>query len=220
MASPSKGWKLKVVSVWMGWLQFAAVDGCRFGEPARLAGNLAVLGTAGQSFLLVGVAMYPVPVRAGGQNVHGAVGVERRKVAGDGYVLGLPGDHDLIGAGGGERRHLGDRGSGVRRGPGVFVPQHVIVAAACVIVGVVSGVLVWLAPAVWLPVGAGIAVTGLSLRPQLWGRWRAPSPGKAAISAGQLLTSGHDQPSLSRSSDLHPVRQHHPGHGDGEYRSI
>lgn len=57
------------------------------------------------------------------------------------------------------------------RGPGVFVPQHVIVAAACVLVGVVTAVLVWLAPTVWLPVGAGVAVTGLSLT--LYGLWHS-----------------------------------------------
>ncbi|MEV7010774.1 hypothetical protein [Streptosporangium sp. NPDC051022] len=49
------------------------------------------------------------------------------------------------------------------RGPGVFVPQHVIVTLACLAVGVAAGVLVWLAPAVWPPVDAAVAVMGLSL---------------------------------------------------------
>lgn len=48
-------------------------------------------------------------------------------------------------------------------GPGVFVPQHVIVTAVCLVLGVLAGVLVWHAPAVWLPIGAGVAVTGLAL---------------------------------------------------------
>ncbi|MFI0406186.1 hypothetical protein [Actinomadura sp. 3N508] len=56
------------------------------------------------------------------------------------------------------------------RGPGVFVPRHVIIAAICLSVGVVAGVLVWLVPGVGLPVGAGISVTGLSLA--LCGLWR------------------------------------------------
>ncbi|MFI7048827.1 hypothetical protein [Streptosporangium sandarakinum] len=48
-------------------------------------------------------------------------------------------------------------------GPGVFVPQHVIAALTCLIPGVAAGVLVWLTPAVWPPVGAAVAVMGLSL---------------------------------------------------------
>lgn len=59
--------------------------------------------------------------------------------------------------------------------PGVFVPQHVIAATVSVLLGIGVGVLVWLAPAVWQPVGAGIAVTGLALALYaLWhGRHRA-----------------------------------------------
>lgn len=57
-----------------------------------------------------------------------------------------------------------------RRGPGLFVPQHVVAAASCITVGVVAGVLVWLAPAVWLSVSAGVAVAGLALA--LYGLWR------------------------------------------------
>ncbi|MFG1754944.1 hypothetical protein [Streptosporangium sandarakinum] len=49
------------------------------------------------------------------------------------------------------------------RGPGLFVPQHVIAALACLILGIMAGVLVWLTPAVWPPVDAAVAVTGLSL---------------------------------------------------------
>jgi hypothetical protein len=56
------------------------------------------------------------------------------------------------------------------RGPGIFVPQHVIAATTCLTLGVLAGVLVWLAPTVWLPVGAGVAVAGLALA--LYGLWR------------------------------------------------
>ncbi|MFI0405810.1 hypothetical protein [Actinomadura sp. 3N508] len=55
------------------------------------------------------------------------------------------------------------------RGPGVFVPQHVVATVACILVGSVAGVLVWLAPEIWLPIGAGITVTCLSLT--LYGLW-------------------------------------------------
>lgn len=48
-------------------------------------------------------------------------------------------------------------------GRGVFVPEHVIVAAICLTLGCAAGVLVWLAPAVWAPISAGIAVTCLTL---------------------------------------------------------
>ncbi|XVQ15595.1 hypothetical protein ACQP1W_24615 [Spirillospora sp. CA-255316] len=51
----------------------------------------------------------------------------------------------------------------------MFVPQHVIAAAGCILAGVAAGVLVWRAPEAWLPVGAGIAVTGLALA--LYGLW-------------------------------------------------
>lgn len=56
------------------------------------------------------------------------------------------------------------------RGPGVFVPQHVIAATVSLTLGIVAGLMVWLAPTVWLPVGAGIAVAGLTLA--LYGLWR------------------------------------------------
>ncbi|KAB2341611.1 hypothetical protein [Actinomadura rudentiformis] len=55
------------------------------------------------------------------------------------------------------------------RGPGLFIPQHVIVGALCLLLGALAAVLVWLAPAVWLPIGAGIAVTGLALA--LYNHW-------------------------------------------------
>ncbi|TDC91229.1 hypothetical protein [Actinomadura sp. 7K507] len=61
--------------------------------------------------------------------------------------------------------------SGGGRGPGVFVPQHVIVTGICFLTGVVAGIVVWLVPDVWLPVSAGIAVTGLALG--LYGLWRS-----------------------------------------------
>ncbi|WP_165963903.1 hypothetical protein [Actinomadura sp. KC216] len=51
----------------------------------------------------------------------------------------------------------------------MFVPQHVVAAAVCILVGFVAGVLVWLAPKIWLPIGAGITVTCLSLT--LYGLW-------------------------------------------------
>ncbi|MFF0250380.1 hypothetical protein ACWEU6_10100 [Streptosporangium sandarakinum] len=60
------------------------------------------------------------------------------------------------------RPRLHERGPD-ERGPGVFVPQHVIAALACLIPGVAAGVLVWLTPAVWPPVDAAVAVMGLSL---------------------------------------------------------
>ncbi len=49
------------------------------------------------------------------------------------------------------------------RGPGIFVPQYVIIAAACLLLGVAVGVLVWLIPTIWPPVDAALAVIGLSL---------------------------------------------------------
>ncbi|GGT40352.1 hypothetical protein ACFFV7_53740 [Nonomuraea spiralis] len=49
------------------------------------------------------------------------------------------------------------------RGPGLFVPQHVITALACLLLGVAVGVLVWLIPTMWPPVDAALAVTGLAL---------------------------------------------------------
>ncbi|WP_165964632.1 hypothetical protein [Actinomadura sp. KC216] len=45
----------------------------------------------------------------------------------------------------------------------MFVPEHVIAATGCLTLGCAAGVLVWLAPAVWMPIGAGIAVTCLAL---------------------------------------------------------
>jgi len=57
------------------------------------------------------------------------------------------------------------------RGPGVFVPQHVLATACCLLAGIVTGLLVWLAPTIWPPVGAGIAVTGLALA--LYGLWHS-----------------------------------------------
>lgn len=60
------------------------------------------------------------------------------------------------------------RQPGERR-PGVFVPQHVLAAACCLLAGAVADLLVWLIPAVWPPVGAGIAVTGLAVA--LYGLW-------------------------------------------------
>ncbi|MEO3823001.1 hypothetical protein [Actinomadura sp. B10D3] len=59
---------------------------------------------------------------------------------------------------------------GRRRGPGVFIPQHAIATAVCLLLGVTVAALVWLAPAVWLPVSAGIAATGLALK--LHNHWR------------------------------------------------
>lgn len=46
---------------------------------------------------------------------------------------------------------------------GVFVPQHVIAATICLLLGLTTAVLVTLFPTVWLPVGAGIEVAGLGL---------------------------------------------------------
>ncbi|MFC5183567.1 MULTISPECIES: hypothetical protein [Actinomadura] len=48
-------------------------------------------------------------------------------------------------------------------GPGVFVPQHVIATTICLLLGLTTAVLVSLFPTMWLPVGAGIEITGLSL---------------------------------------------------------
>lgn len=59
------------------------------------------------------------------------------------------------------------------RGPGVFVPQHVVALVVCSVVGLVAGVLVELAPAVWPPIDAALAVTGLSLA--LYGLWQGRS---------------------------------------------
>lgn len=39
----------------------------------------------------------------------------------------------------------------------------------CLLVGIVTGTLIWLAPAMWLPIGAGIAGTGLGLA--LYAHW-------------------------------------------------
>lgn len=62
----------------------------------------------------------------------------------------------------GTRTH--DRSRSGRPGArSAFVPQHVIVTAACLGLGGAAGVLAFLAPAVWLPIGAGIAVTGPAL---------------------------------------------------------
>ncbi|GAA2165107.1 hypothetical protein GCM10009727_83410 [Actinomadura napierensis] len=56
-----------------------------------------------------------------------------------------------------------------QQGPGPLIPRHVIVAGVCFAVGAVTGLLVWLAPVIWLPVGASMTVTGLSLTVyQLW----------------------------------------------------
>lgn len=49
------------------------------------------------------------------------------------------------------------------RGPGIFVPQRVLVALGCLVLSVAAGVLVWLIPTVWPPVDAALAVIGLSL---------------------------------------------------------
>jgi hypothetical protein len=45
----------------------------------------------------------------------------------------------------------------------------VIATAVCVALGSMTGLLVWLVPVVWVPVGAGVAVTGLALT--LYGLW-------------------------------------------------
>lgn len=57
------------------------------------------------------------------------------------------------------------------RGLRIFVPPHALVAACCILAGFVTGLLVWLTPAVWPPVGAGIAMTCLGLA--LYGLWHS-----------------------------------------------
>lgn len=49
------------------------------------------------------------------------------------------------------------------RGPGIFVPQYVIAVLTGLALGIAAGVLVWLLPAMWPPIDAALAVTGLSL---------------------------------------------------------
>ncbi|MGK5554681.1 hypothetical protein ACSNOI_23995 [Actinomadura kijaniata] len=45
----------------------------------------------------------------------------------------------------------------------MLASRHMIVVGLCLIAGTIAGVVVWWVPAIWLPVDAAIAVTGLAL---------------------------------------------------------
>lgn len=103
-------------------------------------------------------------------------------------------------------------------GPGVFVPEHGIAAAVCLTLGVVAGVLAWLVPAVWVPVGAGIAVTCLALalyalwngRHRAWPTAATPRQFQLAQGAGQAVEVGE-----CRGGHVQGGRGGRAGHGDG-----